>query len=198
MDAPLLYRTPETWVERACEDPLRLLSDHVHLEKKAAANALELLNRWPGDEPPTGWVELLAAIARDEASHLFLVEKHLRRRGGRLEKAHRNPYVQALHERVRRGQGPKELIDRLLVCALIEARSCERFELLSEGCPDADLAALYRRLAVSEKGHYQVFLKLASLVDSGERARRWPGLLKEEAAIMRSQAAGPRLHSGCA
>jgi tRNA 2-(methylsulfanyl)-N6-isopentenyladenosine37 hydroxylase len=134
IDLPLLIWTPREWAAQALRDPLALLNDHAHLERKAAANALELLLRWPEPAPPENWVLMMTAIARDEIDHLAIVTKILARQGGRLVKNHRNPYANALRELVRLGDGRRELMDRLMICALIEARSCERFELLSRCC----------------------------------------------------------------
>src|SRR5687768_11209393 len=106
---PLTSATPESWAVRALAEPLALLDDHAHLEKKAAANALALLNRWPrSPEPVDAWVRALAAVARDEVEHLGLVLRHLARRGGRMSRGHANPYASALHERIRAGSGPGE------------------------------------------------------------------------------------------
>ena len=151
---PLRYRTPADWARSVLQRPLELLNDHAHLEKKAAANALELLNRWPEPNPPENWVAAMTAVARDEVEHLSTVCRLLARRGGRLTKQHGNPYASALRGLVRQGQGPAELVDRLMVSALIEARSCERFKLLGEACEeDPELRKLYRGLWASEHGH---------------------------------------------
>ena len=85
-ELPLLSQTPDGWAEMVLRDPLALLSDHAYLEKKAAANALELLNRWPEPSRPEEWTQTLAAIASDEASHLNGVVRLLTERGGRLER----------------------------------------------------------------------------------------------------------------
>src|SRR5579859_7711268 len=135
-DLPLRYDTPIEWVNQVLARPLELLNDHAHLEKKAAANALELLNRWPEPSPPGNWVATMTAIARDEVEHLAIVCRLLVRRGGRLSKSHSNPYASSLHQLVRKGRGTEELVDRLLVSSLIEARSCERFKLLGEASDD--------------------------------------------------------------
>ncbi|MGZ3395747.1 MAG: tRNA isopentenyl-2-thiomethyl-A-37 hydroxylase MiaE, partial [Isosphaeraceae bacterium] len=121
-DLPLLSRTPDSWAGAVIKDLLALLNDHAYLEKKAASNALELLNRWPEPDCPPDWVSTLAAIASDETAHLSLVVRLLNRRGGRLERTHRNPYANALRALVRKGRGNEELVDRLLISALIEAR----------------------------------------------------------------------------
>src|ERR1700704_3341169 len=135
-DLPLRYMTPGGWADEALREPLELLNDRAHLEKKAAANALELLNRWPEPNPPENWVAAMTAIARDEVEHLAVVSRLLARRGGRLTRQHSNPYASRLRDLVRMGKGPAELVDRLMVSALIEARSCERFKLLAEASED--------------------------------------------------------------
>src|SRR5947209_17889489 len=99
-DLPLRYLTPARWATDVLAAPLALLSDHAYLEKKAAANALELLNRWPEPRCPRIWVPTLAAIAKDEAAHLALLCRLLQRRGGRLERRRRNDYALALREHV--------------------------------------------------------------------------------------------------
>jgi tRNA-(ms[2]io[6]A)-hydroxylase len=197
-DLPLRSRTPDTWAAQALGDPLALLNDHAHLEKKAANNALELVNRWPDPTPPEYWVEKMTAIARDEIEHLGVVTRLLSRRGGHLTKQHANPYASELRNLVRLGLGPTELIDRLMIAALIEARSCERFEVLSRNCPDEILAKLYRGLWASEHGHYHVFIDLAYKVlpDRSRVDQRWDELLATEAKILAAQAPGARMHSG--
>ena len=196
---PLHYRTPEVWATQAWADPLALLGDHAQLERKAGANALELVNRWPGAMCPAAWVSILATVARDEAVHLHAVSRLLAARGGALPRVHRNLYASALHGLVRRGEGARELLDRVLVSALIEARSCERFELLARCGTDRELCEFFRSLHGSELGHYKVFLHLAGLlVAATEWQARWAELLAAEARIMAVQAPGPRMHSGVA
>ena len=197
VDLPLRYLTPPDWAAAVLLRPLELLNDHAHLEKKAAANALEMLNRWPEPSPPENWVAAMTAVARDEVEHLALVCRLLSRRGGRLTKQHTNPYARQLRDRVRQGSGRDELVDRLLVSSLIEARSCERFKLLADACEDAELARLYRGLWASEHGHYRSFLQLAEQIQAPEVvARRWNQMLDAEARIILQQPSGPRMHSG--
>ncbi len=194
---PLRYTTPDRWATAVLVEPLALLNDHAHLEKKAATNALELLNRWPEPIPPENWVQAMTAVARDEVEHLAVVTRLLSRRGGKLTRSHHNAYASALHKLVRRGKGPDELIDRLLISALIEARSCERFSLLGEACDDRELAKLYKGLWASEAGHYRVFLGLARDLPEARRVdERWNDMLDAEAQIIVSQPPGPRMHSG--
>jgi tRNA 2-(methylsulfanyl)-N6-isopentenyladenosine37 hydroxylase len=197
LDLPLEYRTPERWAEQVLRHPLELLSDHAYLEKKAASNALELMNRWPEPVCPEGWVATLASVARDEAAHLSSVTRLLSQRGGRLERLHKNPYAHDLRRMVRKGAGVQEVLDRLLVSALIEARSCERFEVLSRVSPDAELAQFYRNLWGSEFGHYTVFLQLACDIAPQQTVDdRWSQMAEAEGRIIASQPAGPRMHSG--
>jgi len=197
LELPLPLRTPDSWAQRVLEQPLVLLSDHAYLEKKAASNALELLNRWPEPNCPDSWVQTLAAVARDEASHLHAVVRLLEQRGGKLERLHCNLYANDLRRLVRKGSGSLELLDRLLVAALIEARSCERFEVLARCCPDWELAQFYRGLWSSEFGHYRVFLRLAeNIIPAREVQTRWEQFVEAEAAIISRQPRGPRMHSG--
>ena len=192
---PLRSKTPLAWGQAVLRDPIALLIDHAFLEKKAANNALELMTRWPGDWLP-GWVETMTRVASDEAAHLAQVTRILMRRGGRLTRVHKNPYANELRLLVRKGETP-ELLDRLFVSALIEARSCERFGVLSAAAEDEELRAFYRALYSSELGHYTVFLQLAYAI--GDRKAvdaRWDQMLEAEAEILARQPPEPRIHSG--
>jgi tRNA-(ms[2]io[6]A)-hydroxylase len=192
---PLHSRTPIEWGMAVLADPISLLIDHAFLEKKAATNAMELLTRWP-DDWLDGWVEAMTAVARDEANHLAQVTRFLLHRGGRLDRFHKNPYANALRLLVRKGE-PSELLDRLLVAALIEVRSCERFSVLSAASADAELAGFYHALFSSELGHYRVFLNLArKFTKEVELDARWQEMLAAEACILAKQEPGPRIHSG--
>jgi tRNA-(ms[2]io[6]A)-hydroxylase len=194
---PLASRTPLQWGRDVLADPIALLIDHAFLEKKAANNALALMTRWPGDWTP-GWVETMTAIARDESAHLAQAVRLLGCRGGRLERIHKNPYASALRLLVRKG-GTGEVLDRLLVSALIEVRSCERFAILADVAKDTDkeIAAFYTALYSSELGHYKVFLKLAAkIVPHDVVEARWQQMLSAEARILAEQEPGPRIHSG--
>jgi tRNA 2-(methylsulfanyl)-N6-isopentenyladenosine37 hydroxylase len=192
---PLHSRTPIDWAREALRDPLALLLDHAFLEKKAANNALELLTRWPGDWHPK-WVETMTSVARDETAHLAQVTRIIIRRGGRLDRVHKNPYANALRLLVRKGER-EELVDRLFVSALIEARSCERFAVLAAASEDAELATFYHGLFASELGHYKVFLRLAEEIGPAAAvSARWDEMLAQEAAILAAQPPGSRIHSG--
>lgn len=192
---PLLSQTPLRWGRAVLEDPIRLLIDHAFLEKKAATNALELLTRWP-NEWLDGWVEAMTAVARDEVAHLAQVTRLLLRRGGRFERIHKNPYAHALRQLVRKGEAA-ELLDRLLVAALIEARSCERFAVLAAVSADEELSSFYRALFASEAGHYRVFLEIAGkFTEVRDLDSRWHQMLVAERGILAQQEPGPRIHSG--
>jgi tRNA-(ms[2]io[6]A)-hydroxylase len=192
---PLHSSTPIEWGHRVLADPIRLLADHVFLEKKAANNAMELMTRWPDDWTP-GWVETMTGIARDEAAHLAQVSRILIRRGGRIPRVHKNSYANSLRLLVRKGE-TSEILDRLFVSALIEARSCERFAVLAAASQDTELAAFYQALYSSELGHYKVFLKLARKIAPEEAVEtRWQEMLEAEAKILAEQPEGPAIHSG--
>ena len=192
---PLQSWTPLAWGTAVLSDTFSLLSDHAFLEKKAATNALELLTRWP-DDWMDGWVEAMTGVARDEMAHLSQVLRLLLGRGGRLERFHKNPYANALRNLVRKASR-QELLDRLLVAALIEVRSCERFSVLAAASEDGELSGFYRTLFSSELGHYRLFLHMAGkFTPQKELDRRWAEMLAAEARIMAIQEPGPRIHSG--
>jgi tRNA 2-(methylsulfanyl)-N6-isopentenyladenosine37 hydroxylase len=193
---PLTVATPSEWAESAMRQPMALLNDHAHLEKKAAANALELLNRWPEPNPPEEWVQQMTAVASDEVEHLRVVCRIIARRGAKLSRSHANPYASELHKLVRRGKGVEEVVDRLMISSLIEARSCERFYLLIDACADAELKKLYKGLWASEHGHYLTFIQLAEkILPAKVVAKRWKEMLDAEAKIIQSQPPGPRIHA---
>jgi len=195
-ELPLLIDTPPEWAHEVLKDPVNLLIDHAHLEKKAAQNALQLLHQWPEQSPPTEWTEALSEINRDESQHLTLVLRILHRRGGELTRSHRNPYAQTLKEGVRNGTHPGELVDKLLTSSLIEARSCERFRLLAEHTEDQELRKLYTGLWSSEHDHYRVFLQLALHIEREEEVlTRWQWWLEKEREIIASQDFAATMHS---
>jgi tRNA-(ms[2]io[6]A)-hydroxylase len=196
-DFPLKSRTPPAWAPLALADPLALLADQAYLEKKAANNALEFLNLWSSGEAPDRWLTSVAAIAKDETQHLAMVLKLLEKRGGTLPRTHKNPYALALQQLVRKGKGPEELADRLLVSALIEARSCERFERLAEASDEAELSRFFGSLVKSESGHYRIFIEMAKKIEAGEKvSARWRQLAEKEVEIIETQPVGSRVHGG--
>jgi len=205
---PLIFHTPGSWGVHALSDPIALLNDHAHLEQKACNNALNLLNQYPDRDPPEHWVQVMCAVALDEAQHLQQVVRLLHQRGGEYTKAHNNPYAKALRGLIRAGQGPRAILDRLLVSSLIELRSCERFAILAdslERMPDEavgdrqELFDLYAELWASEHGHYKVFLKLAKELPGTsfeEVDARWQWMRDQEAVIIESLPVGIGMHTG--
>jgi tRNA-(ms[2]io[6]A)-hydroxylase len=195
---PLKYHTPKRWGAFALQNPLALLSDHAYLEKKAATNALDLLNHWPEPRYPKTWMSSLTTVAKDETQHLARVTQLLQKKGGKLNRLHQSRYAQDLRKLVRRGLTPEETVDRLLVSALIEARSCERFQILAATATDPDLKHLYKSLHAAEKGHYKLFLNLAGqLVPKSDWKKRWDELCHAEAEIIQAQPLDGSLHSAC-
>jgi tRNA-(ms[2]io[6]A)-hydroxylase len=194
---PLRHQTLPEWAAQVLKEPLALLSDQAYLEKKAANNALEFMNLWPTAEAPAHWLSSVSTIAQDETAHLRMVLRLLEKKGGKLERSHKNQYALDLRQCIRKGKGQQDLADRLLVSALIEARSCERFERLVEAGSDAELSKFYAGLIESENGHYQLFVDMAKKVlPAPEVEVRWDKLLDLEAKIIQAQPPGPRIHGG--
>jgi tRNA-(ms[2]io[6]A)-hydroxylase len=186
----LRSRTDPRWVAAALSDLDRTLADHVHCEKKASATALKLIADHP-DRPEQ--VRALARLAQEEAQHFMAVLVELQRRGAPLLPDGGDPYAQALLRLVR--GGPDRLRDRLLVGALIEARSCERLELLGPALPDERLRELFARLARSEAGHERLFVDLAAAGFGSERTQaRLLELAEAEARIVAALPLEPRIH----
>lgn len=184
------WRTPSEWAAAVLAAPLALLSDHAHCELGAAAAAQALLVRRPED---SCLVERLAAHAAEELRHFRAVHRLLLALGGQLEAVRKNAYAEGLLARVERGS----LVDRLLVAALIERRSLERFELLAVAAvPGSPLAALYAELAPSEAGHAALFVELARDHAPGDLGPRLAGWIAHEAALVQALPFEPRIHSG--
>jgi tRNA-(ms[2]io[6]A)-hydroxylase len=189
----LRSRTGPDWLPVALGAMDRTLSDHAHLEKKAAASALRLVADHP-DRPSL--VRPLAKLAQEELQHFLAVLTELGRLGHPLLPDGGDPYARQLRRLVRSG-GTARLLDRLLVGALIEARSCERLALLSAGLAGGDdprLAELYDRLARSEGGHEKLFLDLAREVGGAAAQARAAELAEAEAVIAAGLPALPRIH----
>ncbi len=188
----LRSKTEDAWLERAIADTPALLIDHAHCERKAAMQALALLAEYPGHPE---LVAPIVAIAHEELDHFTLVCAILARRGLVIEAQGPTGYQAGLFKKVRKAE-PDRLIDRLLIAALIEARSCERFKILSERHPDAELRAVFGELLASEARHHADFVRLAELqgdrVAVTERLRHLAGV--EVRAIERAKPL-PRIHS---
>jgi tRNA 2-(methylsulfanyl)-N6-isopentenyladenosine37 hydroxylase len=191
----LLTPTDPLWVEAAAADLPALLSDHAHCEIKAAQSALSLVARYAGEMPSL--VEPLSALAREEAEHFAQVHEQLGLRSERLRLPASDHYVAQLQAaaRTERHDGRPALLDRLLVAALIEGRSCERFRLLSEHLAGAELRAFYRDLMASEARHFTLFSSLAAeCFGQSESRARLATLASREAAIVERLPLGPQVH----
>jgi len=154
---PLAWATPPEWVAAVATDTLSLLSDHAHCELKAASSAQALIAK--NTQRPELIAELLS-IAQEELEHFGRVVRLIESRGGKLAPVSGNRYAGELLRRGALGKSP-HLLDRLLVAALIEARSLERFRLLADHLPDPELRALYSDLLNSEASHRAFFLDAA-------------------------------------
>lgn len=188
----LASQTDPRWLERACAHLDDVLLDHAHCEKKAAGAALKLLFAYPHH----GFVQApLSALAREELEHFDAVQALLRERGIRYRSQAPSEYGARLHAHVRAPE-PARALDLLLVAALIEARSCERFKLLAAGLRDAALAGFYRRLLASEARHHALYVDLARrLAGDGAARARLAELAVVEAEILSEPGRRPRLHS---
>ena len=175
--------TDPAWLALALSHFDEVLIDHAHCEKKAAANALSLLQAFP--EVP-GLPAQMARLAREEAAHLARVLQIMEDRGLTLGRDGGDPYAQGLQKLMRNGQKDRQL-DRFLVAGIIEARSAERLALLAEGLTDVPLKKFYAELATSEDGHQKLFLRLAREIAPDEVVNtRLAELLAGEAALIAS------------
>lgn len=179
------------WVDVAVAHPEAILIDHAHCEKKAAAFALAMINRYPSR---MRLVRDMIDLAREEMEHFDLVVRELDRRGLVLTPDRGNAYAKALHEAMRRDE-PHRLLDALIVGAFIEARSCERFSLLADHAATADMRELYRSLLASEAGHYRAYTDIARTYFPTEVVRaRLQDFGRIEADIVASLPNLPTMH----
>lgn len=191
----LLTPTDPSWVEAAQDDLGGLLSDHAHCELKAAQSALSLIGRYGGEMPAL--VGPLSALAHEETEHFNEVESQLRERGTRLGLPRPDEYVVQLRAAAREDHDPRRhvLLDRLLVAALIEGRSCERFRLLAQRLADPSLRELYRGLMAAEAQHFTLFTALAAQCFGNDASkRRFTVLAAREAAVAGRMPLGPTVH----
>jgi tRNA-(ms[2]io[6]A)-hydroxylase len=171
----LKLRTDPRWVNIAESNLEELLTDHAWCEQKAASNAISLVAY---NSELEDLVTDLLAIAKEEVEHFQLVHELMKRRGYTLGRERKDDYVNELFKFMKKdGSRNDALIDRLLFAAMIEARSCERFKVLSENIKDEELATFYRDLMASEAGHYTTFLgyarKYTQSVDVEKRWKEW-------------------------
>jgi tRNA-(ms[2]io[6]A)-hydroxylase len=188
----LATTTRSSWLGEALEDLDAVLLDHAHCEKKAASTAMNMIFRY-ADRPSL--LRPLSEHAREELEHFELMLGVLEKRGIAFDRLTPAPYAAELYKVVRK-QEPERLLDTLLCCSLIEARSCERMTLLSENLPDPELAELYRSLLASEARHVSVFVELATEIFGREVTReRRLEIAAHEGRVLETPGPEARMHS---
>jgi tRNA 2-(methylsulfanyl)-N6-isopentenyladenosine37 hydroxylase len=188
---PLQVASAADWASCALREPLKLLEDHAHCELKAAATGFRLLGSYPEHG---AIVDAMLTLVREEMRHFERVREELVKRGQTtLHKPRPDRYVRRLLEASRQGGEPlPRLVDKLLICALIEARSCERFRLLAHA--HTSLSDFYTELALAEDRHHATFIELANVTHGEGVAQRLEALGRYEAEIVTSLPPEPRIH----
>ena len=185
--------TDPRWVNIVEKNIEEILTDHAYCEQKAASTAISLIIGFP---EKSELVKEMTALAREEMGHFNMVHEKILARGWVLGRERKDEYVLQLIQFFPKG-GSREthLVHKLLYAALIEARSCERFRLLSEHIADRELAEFYQKLMVSEANHYTMFLKFARKYGSTEAVNeKWQALLTYEAEIMKNLGKKETMH----
>lgn len=186
--------TDPRWVNIAEMNIEEILIDHAYCEQKAASTCISLIVQYPDREK---LVDMLTPIVAEEWAHFERVMDELKKRGFKLGPKRKDEYVDRIQQVLRKG-GTREqqLVEKLLLSALIEARSCERFRLLWKEIGDEGLSKFYYELMVSEAGHYKNFLALAKDYLNPEYVmERWREILVAEAEIVKSLVVrGDRMH----
>lgn len=186
--------TDPRWVNIAEKNLEEILTDHAYCEQKAASTGISLIIQFPEREK---LVEVVTPLVAEEWGHFEMVLDQLKKRGLKLGRKRSDKYVVELFKHERKGgKTERQLMDKLLISALIEARSCERFKLLWKNLQDEELQKFYYELMVSEAAHYVTFLELAKeYMPEAEVMERWEEFLTIEADIMRNlELRGDRVH----
>lgn len=186
--------TDPRWVDLAEKSLEEIFTDHAYCEQKAASTCISLIQQFPDKEE---LVENLAPIVTEEWGHFRQVLAEMKKRGLQLGRQRKDQYVNQLQKLEKKGGSREEqLVEKLLIAALIEARSCERFRVLSDNLEDAYLREFYHSFMVSEAGHYRLFLDLAKTYLPEDKVKaRWQEYLAGEAEIMKQLAVrGDRVH----
>ena len=186
--------TDPRWVNMAEMDLEEILTDHAYCEQKAAISCISLIQQYPEREK---LVRELAPIVTEEWGHFRQVLAEMDTRGLQLGAQRKDQYVNALIKFQKKdGSRDDRLVEKLLVCALIEARSCERFRLLSLYISEESLKKFYYTFMVSEAGHYKLFIELAKLYgDEKKVMSRWKEYLEFEAEMLKTlEVRGDRMH----
>lgn len=187
----LLCETPQAWLLHAQENLACLLIDHAHCEKKAASTGLSLIYRYADK---TELLKMLSQLVREEMLHFEQVLEIIEQRGFEYVQLSASGYASGLHA-IASKQEPQRLVDHLIIGAIIEARSCERFYALSHYVDD-NLAQYYRFLLKSESRHFEDYLKLARQYDEGNTDERIAFFLEKEKALIEGEDKLFRFHSG--
>jgi tRNA 2-(methylsulfanyl)-N6-isopentenyladenosine37 hydroxylase len=179
----LKLATDPRWVNIVEKDLEEILTDHAYCEQKAASNAISCIVKFP-EYPDV--VDEMVRICNEEMTHFGMVHDELKKRGLRLGRERKDPYVHDLLDFIMKGGSREEqFVDRMLFAAMIEARSCERFRLLSENISDEGLRAFYRELMESEAEHYTTFIGFARKYGEGiDVDKRWQQFLEYESTLM--------------
>lgn len=179
----LKLATDPRWVNIVEKDIAEILTDHAWCEQKAASNAISLTVHFPDH---TELVKAMIELAMEELSHFKMVVQKLTERGLKLGHQRKDTYVNDLLYFIRKGGDKKTvLLDKLLFAAMVEARSCERFRILSENISDKGLKTFYRDLMASEAGHYKLFISLArQYIPPQAVDKRWQEFLDYEAKVI--------------
>lgn len=176
--------TDPRWANIAEGNISEILTDHAWCEQKAATNSITLITLLP--EYPEIVKELLA-IAQEELEHFEQVHQIIEKRGYKLGRQRKDDYVNDLFKFIIQGSRQDFIIDRMLFAAMIEARSCERFKVLTENIKDEELKTFYRELMISEANHYTAFIGFARQLGDPEKVnKRWEEWLEYEAKIIKS------------
>jgi len=186
--------TDPRWVDIARKNIEDVLIDHAYCEQKAASTGISLIVQYPEREK---LVEVLTEVVAEEWSHFQRVLLELKKRGMKLGPRRRDEYVIRLSSITKTGGNrDQQVVERLLLNALIEARSCERFRLLWKEIADKELSEFYYELMVSEAGHYKTFLSLAkTYMDPDLVEARWREILHQESEIIKTlDVRGDRMH----
>tara|TARA_R110002124_G_scaffold254044_3_gene419500 strand:+ start:1998 stop:2579 length:582 start_codon:yes stop_codon:yes gene_type:complete len=185
--------TDPRWVNIVEKNIEEILTDHAYCEQKAASTAISLIVSFP---EYTELIEEMIALVKEEISHFKMVHDKIIANGWTLGRDRKDEYVlQIVKFFPKGGSRTTQLVHRLLYAALIEARSCERFRLLSEELEDKELAEFYRKLMVSEANHYTMFLSFARKYgDRQEVDKKWNKLLAFEAEVMKNLGTGETIH----
>ena len=185
--------TDPRWVNIVEKNIEEILTDHAYCEQKATSTAISLIVSFP---EYSDLVQEMVKLVKEEISHFKLVHDKILERGWTMGRDRKDEYVLALLKFFPKGGSrTTQLVHRLLLAALIEARSCERFRLLSEQLEDQELAIFYRNLMISEAGHYTMFLGFARQYgDRKEVDHKWQQLLEFEAEVMSKLSTGDSIH----